>query len=312
MNGPHAITGQFVKRTAPLWHFLRLTRPLFLLGGALLYALGAVFAWRQGAPISPPAYLLGQALVTAIQLMTHYANEYYDQESDRLNAAGRTWFSGGSGVLVEGFLSPVVAQRAGYLMGVLALVLLITAGLRSPLLFGLGLLSLLTAWFYSAPPLTLARSGWGELSASLVVALLVPIVSYTQQTGSWVDPRLLWACLPLVLIHWSMLIAFQIPDITADRRAGKRTLSVRLGARRAIQLHNLILILAGLTALAIGLMGSPAVRFAWLALPLAVWQMAAAPAYLRSSPPPNLWLTMRALALFAVCALLWLLGIALG
>jgi 1,4-dihydroxy-2-naphthoate octaprenyltransferase len=278
----------------------------------LLYALGAAFAWRQGILISPSAYLLGQALVTSIQLMTHYINEYYDQEADCFNTAGRTWFSGGSGVLVDGSLSPLVARRAGYLMAALALFFLLVAGLHVPLLFPLGLLSLLAAWFYSAPPLSLARSGWGELSASLVVALLVPVVSYTQQAHEILEPGLLLTCLPLVFIHWAMLIAFQIPDISADRQAGKRTLSVRIGARRAIQIHHLLLILAAVSALAVGSMGFPAVQFAWLALPLAVWHMVTASAYLRSTPPPYLWLTMRAVGLFALCSLLWLIGIALG
>src|SRR3974377_1063925 len=72
------------------WAFVKLTRPLFLGGAVLLYLLGVTFAGTQGQPIAWGPLVLGQLLVTAIQLMTHYANEYYDFEVDRLIADRRT------------------------------------------------------------------------------------------------------------------------------------------------------------------------------------------------------------------------------
>ena len=78
--------------------FIRLARPHFLFGGFLLYALGALIARYSGYPINFEKYWVGQLYVSAIQLMTHFLNEYWDVESDRLNKA-RTPFSGGSGAL---------------------------------------------------------------------------------------------------------------------------------------------------------------------------------------------------------------------
>ena len=91
--------------------FLRLSRPLFLLGGVLLYALGALIARYQGAALDWGVYGSGQLAVTALQLMTHYLNEYWDVEADRLNH-NRTPFSGGSGVLVRGELTRKTAFTA--------------------------------------------------------------------------------------------------------------------------------------------------------------------------------------------------------
>ncbi|HJW84932.1 MAG TPA: prenyltransferase, partial [Anaerolineae bacterium] len=85
-----------------LWSFIQLTRPLFLLGGALMYGLGAAIAYSAGASIDWGRYALGQVIVTSIQAMTQYANEYYDLEVDRAAGSNRTWFSGGSGVLPAG------------------------------------------------------------------------------------------------------------------------------------------------------------------------------------------------------------------
>lgn len=91
--------------------FLRLSRPLFLLGGVLLYALGALIARYQGSAIDLGLYWSDQLAVTALQLMTHYLNEYWDVEADRLNH-NRMPFSGGSGVLVRGELSCKTAFTA--------------------------------------------------------------------------------------------------------------------------------------------------------------------------------------------------------
>src|SRR5689334_17508562 len=84
--------------------FLRLSRPHFLAGGFLLYALGVLIARYQGFRLDFGLYWLGQAYVTGLQLMTHYLNEYWDVETDRLNQ-NRTPFSGGSGLLANGTIS---------------------------------------------------------------------------------------------------------------------------------------------------------------------------------------------------------------
>jgi len=77
---------------------LRMGRPHFLIGGLLLHWLGVALALASGAPLRLPALLWGQAAVTAIQLMTHYSNDYFDLAADRANPTPTHW-SGGSRVL---------------------------------------------------------------------------------------------------------------------------------------------------------------------------------------------------------------------
>ena len=72
-----------------VWNYIKLTRVLFLLGGFLLYALGAASAARMGFVIHWTAYLLGLVVVLSIQLMAQYLNEYQDIEVDRLSADRR-------------------------------------------------------------------------------------------------------------------------------------------------------------------------------------------------------------------------------
>jgi 1,4-dihydroxy-2-naphthoate octaprenyltransferase len=290
-----------------VWAFVQLTRPLFLMGGVILYGLGAWFAFIETGTFHLARFLTGQILVTAVQLMTHYFNEYYDIQGDRLNQA-RTWFSGGSGILASGALPLRAAWQAGLGMAVVAGLALAIAAIQVPLALAFGAFSLLAAWSYSGPPLRLSGTGWGEISASVVVALMVPLVGYTMQAGGGLNTRLLAILLPLVLIHFAMLIAFQIPDAPADQAAGKRTLAVRLGLEKVTRLHNLALVLAFSVILGLWLGGWREASLAWLALPLALWQSATIRKYLGSRPPEFLGLTMRAIGLFALTSMLWLAG----
>src|SRR4051794_657407 len=84
--------------------FVKLSRPHFLGGGFLLYALGALIARYQGYRLDFAEYWIGQAFVTSLQLMVHYLNEYWDVETDKLNQ-NRTPFSGGSGLLADGTIA---------------------------------------------------------------------------------------------------------------------------------------------------------------------------------------------------------------
>ncbi len=255
--------------------FIKLTRPFFLLGGVLLYLLGVGIALDEGARFNLGHFLVGQALVTSIQLMVHYANEYYDREVDAAVGEKRTWFSGGSGALASGALGPGVPLAAARVCGAASLVLLVAAAIQAPLAGALGGLALLAAWSYSAPPLKLMGRGWGELSASLIVAFLTPLTGLALQAGERPLPPVFFAAsLPLVLIHTAMLVAFEFPDRESDLAFGKRTLVVRLGPVRAAWLHNGLLVLAfGLYAgfVLSGLAGT-AGRYVLFALPLAAWQ----------------------------------------
>jgi 1,4-dihydroxy-2-naphthoate polyprenyltransferase len=292
-----------------LYNFIRLTRPLFLIGGALLYSFGVVVAIGKGYNFNLLSYIIGQLCVSSIQLMTHYLNEYFDQESDALNQS-RTWFSGGSGVLSSGAIRPMVAWKISIILAVLAVLVIgyIGLGIHSPLTAFICLAALGLAWYYSAPPLRLCASGVGELSATLVVTVLVPLVGFSLQSGGKISLVLLAMILPLFFIHFAMLIAFQIPDYAADLAVGKKTLAVRLGLRRVIDVHNLLLSLAYCTA---GLLFAFKMQLAgliFIPLPLAVWQFVAIRKFVSRTIHSYLPLTMRALALFALSATLFVVA----
>jgi 1,4-dihydroxy-2-naphthoate octaprenyltransferase len=255
---------------------VRLGRPLFLGGGFLLFALGAATAALAGHPIDRSRYALGQAAVTALQLMTHYANDYFDYDADRANATPTAW-SGGSRVLVNAELPRRAALVAALVLaalgGGLAAVLACEAGgWTTPVVIAVGVL----AWEYSAPPLRLCATGLGELDTVVVVTGLVPVLGFILQAPDLVGLGTLGlALVPLALLQLAMLLAIEFPDAAGDAATGKRTLVVRLGAVRAARLYAAVTALAYVwLPVAVGL-GLPA-RVAWCAAlpaPIAAWRI---------------------------------------
>jgi 1,4-dihydroxy-2-naphthoate octaprenyltransferase len=260
---------------------IRLGRPLFLGGGFILYALGAVIAGLTGHAIHAGAYALGQAVVTAFQLMTHYANDYFDYDADLANATPTAW-SGGSRVLSNGELPRHVARTAALVLAGLGLVAglgvwRVAGGEVAAIVAAIGVL----AWVYSAPPLRLCGSGIGELDTVAGVTVLVPLLGFAiaapHFTDAGVGVRLLAiAIVPPSLLQLAMLLAIEFPDAAGDRATGKRTLVVRLGARRAAWLYAAVTAAAFAwlpIAVALGLPVRVALCAA-IPAPLAAWRIA--------------------------------------
>jgi 1,4-dihydroxy-2-naphthoate octaprenyltransferase len=210
--------------------FVRLTRPLFLFGGFAGVALGAAVAAWSGHQLDGVTYLWAQALVTAFQLMVHYANDYFDRAGDAL--AHRTAWSGGSGVLPSGALQPRIALIAALVCAALGLAVTVRFWLDGNATVGcIGLGMCALAWSYSAPPLRLAALGLGELDTVLVVAVLVPAAGYGAFAGR-IDALLENALVAPVAAMLAMMLCVELPDAGADLTAGKRTLVVRWGPAR--------------------------------------------------------------------------------
>jgi 1,4-dihydroxy-2-naphthoate polyprenyltransferase len=253
--------------------FVRLGRPKFLVGGFVLYGLGAALAVDAGTLFDPWRFGMGQLVVTATQLMTHYANDYFDLEADRANRTP-TRFSGGSRVLVGQTLPPAVALGAAYALLLVALggaaVLASRAGGQT-LLLSIAMIGL--AWGYSAPPLRLCARGLGELTTALVVTLLVPLAGYALQARGLAAPVFLASVLPCAL-QFAMLLAIEFPDAAGDAASGKRTLVVRMGALAAARLYAAITLAAFGALPLLARAGLPARVAAAPALlaPVAVWQ----------------------------------------
>jgi 1,4-dihydroxy-2-naphthoate octaprenyltransferase len=248
---------------------LLLIRPHFLAGGILMYAMGVTAALAEGE--TPDLLLLfwGQIGVSAIQLMTHFVNEYYDAERDGL-VLMRTFFSGGSGVLPSGRLPRRVALEGAAICAAIGVAVMVTVGWPVAPVYGL---ALVVGFGYSAPPLRLMTRGLGELSAALTVALLTPLAGYGVASGR-LDVGVVWLGLPLLATSLAFMVTVELPDYDVDRISGKRNWVVRLGRDRAGGVHNGLLILSYVVlALTAGGLPARVAALLWWTLPLAAWQI---------------------------------------
>jgi 1,4-dihydroxy-2-naphthoate octaprenyltransferase len=237
-------------------------------------------------------------------------------ETDRLNQS-RTPFSGGSGMLAGGLIkreTVFTAAVACLAAGSAAAIWLILEDRVGPAAWALMLLTFLGAYFYSSPPLILANTGFGELTASIVVAGLVPAFGHVLQTGQ-PSGLVVLATAPLVVYHFAMLLAFEFPDFLSDEAAGKTTLLVRLGRRRGAALHNAALLLAIGLAVVASFLGLPAqvALAAVISSPLALLQIIHIRRMQRGEPLSFSRLTLLAVVIFVLTSYFaafnfWVLG----
>ena len=259
--------------------FIRLTRPQFIIGAAILYAMGVGIAHYLGISINWVVYVFGQLWVILLQLSTQYLNEYFNASADSENQ-NRTPITGGSGALGTEKLPRRTALMAAYtclaFLASLTVVMISQMTLNPTALLIMGF-ALLGSLMYSIPPFKLEGSGYGELVVSIIVAFTLPAYAFVLQAGE-LHRLVAMSAFPLTVMHLAMLLAFELPDYANDIKFGKRTIMVRIGWKNGMILHNILILSAYLLLGLAAINGMP--RFVWmsvlLTLPLGlfqIWQM---------------------------------------
>ncbi len=223
---------------------LKLARPQFLIAGILLYGFGALWAVLLGAPLDLTRLLLGYLIMAPAHLSVSFSNDYFDTEVDSYGTP--TPFTGGSGILVRyPELRPTAKRIAiGLILCSLALGVLFMTRYPMPAWFlGLVIAGGLAGWFYSAPPLSLAYRGLGEITNAVVGGVLVPALAYVAMTETLTRDAFRFA-VPVMLWGLAFIVAVEIPDVEADRLGGKRTFVARQGRKAGFAAVGVFLVAA--------------------------------------------------------------------
>jgi 1,4-dihydroxy-2-naphthoate polyprenyltransferase len=174
------------------------------------------------------------ALVGAIfiQVGTNLSNDYSDARrgadtEDRLGPVRVT--AGGlvppHQVLVATYVSFGIAVLAG-------IYLIVVAGWQ---LLLVGAASILAGVLYTGGPRPYGYEGLGEAFVFLFFGIVAVAGSYFVQVRH-LDWEAFALAVPVGLLAAAILVVNNVRDIDTDRRAGKRTLAVRLGRRRTREL----------------------------------------------------------------------------
>lgn len=222
-----------------LRHWVLAARPKTLsaaaapvLAGTGLAAHHGVMAWAPAA-----AALVGALL---IQIGTNLANDYYDfvRGGDTEERVGPTR------VTQAGLIAP--ARVRGAMVGVLALAMLV--GVYLVVVGGwpivaIGLASVACAVLYTGGPFPLAYHGLGDVFVFVFFGLVAVSGTFYVQGLAWPADALL-AGVGLGALNTAILVVNNLRDLETDRRAGKRTLAVRVGARGTKAEYVLLLVAA--------------------------------------------------------------------
>jgi 4-hydroxybenzoate polyprenyltransferase len=204
----------------PLDYFFVL-RPVLLVPVWTVFLRGAAFdSLPLPAPLS--AQLVGMLVASAWLFGAVYVlNQYFDIETDRANQKLH-------------FLPLGLVSRGAaiYLYVSLTAGALLVAGWISGKVLGLCLAVAVLGYLYSAPPWRLKdRPFWALFANTAAHGTLVFLL------GWFLTPRAgfagLVASLPYFFAVGAIYILTTVPDVEGDRAAGKKTLSVHLGTRRA-------------------------------------------------------------------------------
>lgn len=223
-----------MSRKLKLW-LLELRAPFFT-ASVVPVVLGAVIASQRVDTFHWGYFLLTLVAAMAIHAGINIANDYFDHLSgnDPMNAEFVSPFTGGSRLIQAGLLSPrEVLMESFFLFALGSAIGLYLTWAQGPIVLVLGLIGVLSGFFYTAPPIYLAKRGIGEFFVGLNCGPLLVLGSYYVQTRS-----LTWepvaAAIPVACLIAAVLWINEFQDAPADHAVGKDTLVVRLGRRRAV------------------------------------------------------------------------------
>ncbi|GIO13369.1 1,4-dihydroxy-2-naphthoate octaprenyltransferase [Cohnella xylanilytica] len=217
-------------------------------------ALGALGAWVWDGEFNIGLLLLTLVGAGAAHLFSNMINDLWDYRNgtDAVAQESADAISTHSGYLTKGIWSVrKFAAVTWGLFAVAALSGLALAFLSGWLAFVFGAIGGLIAYFYVAPPLRFGYRGRGysELAILLSFGVLPVMGSYYVQT-SRLDYRALLLSLPIGLLTTLILFNHHFLHWQADRQAGKKTLVVVWGEKRALRFSRLLLLLAALSLIA--------------------------------------------------------------
>ncbi|MCK4442941.1 MAG: prenyltransferase [Thermoplasmata archaeon] len=205
--------------------WLKEVRAPFLMATTVPILLGTAVAYAENPEIiNLWFFVLTLIAAICLHIGANVVNDYFDYKSgtDNINVEYVRPFTGGSRMIQEGLMTPrevfIEAMVFFFFGGMIGLYLTFQ---DRPWIIVLGIIGAFSGYFYTAPPINLAKRGIGELFIALNFGVLMTLGAYYVQTGyfAW-EPAL--AAVPIAILIATLLYINELPDYKADKEAGKR------------------------------------------------------------------------------------------
>lgn len=239
-------------------------RPRTLPAAVVPVAVGAGAAVGEGEWVS---WRVGCALVVslALQIGVNYANDYSDgvRGTDDVRV-------GPPRLVASGLASPRSVRLAAFAsFGVAAIAGLAIALDTSMWLLLVGVAAISAAWFYTGGPNPYGYLGLGELFVFVFFGLVATAGTTYAAVERITGLSIVLGC-AVGSLACALLVINNLRDIPTDEAVGKKTLAVRLGARRARWFYVILVMTAFVLLVGGALVWRPAALIGLLAAPLAI------------------------------------------
>ncbi len=215
------------------------TRPAFAPASILSVLIGSAWGYRVAGRISWNLAVLALLATLCVHLAANVLNDVSDDLSgaDRANEARIFPYTGGSRFIQNGVLSVHEMTLWGMtLLAVAAVLGLVLLELSGPGVLVFGLVGVALGLAYSVRPIELAGRGLGEATIAVAFGVL-PVAGAAWLQSGRLDMASILISLPVGLWVTAILLMNEVPDRSADARAAKATLVVRLGLQGTQRLY---------------------------------------------------------------------------
>lgn len=203
--------------------------------------IGCAWAWLEGH-FQPISFVLGIITAVLLQVLSNFANDYGDFQKGTDTAAGRR-----DRVLAAGDLTVSQMRTAIIATALLSLLsgigLLWNANISDKFITYLivGIIAILAAITYTVGKNAYGYFGFGDVFVFVFFGLVSVFGMYYLHHGSTWNPVVLFSAGAFGLLCTAVLNINNIRDIASDTLAGKTTIPVKIGYRKALQYHTFLL-----------------------------------------------------------------------
>lgn len=246
----------------PKWKALILaSRPPFLQVTIASIVLGMVVAWIHVKLIDPLLAIAVVLIGILFHLSVNLVHEYWDWKggTDNINVNAIRPFTGGSGMIQLGLITPkeelafgLSLMVLGVILGIYVLLQVLTMMIPLLVIGGIAVISIL---FYTGSPLKLSHRGLGEFFVFLNFGPLMSLGAYIVLAQRIDLEPIVAGCLTGLLTA-AILYINEFPDFEADAKSGKRHLVVRLGLEKARYGYAILILLPYIIQLVFVLIGT--------------------------------------------------------
>lgn len=206
--------------------------------------VGTAFAWWSTHRFHLGLFFLTLAAASFLHIACNVANDYFDFKSgnDAANRNALVPFSGGSRMVLDGFVKPQKALAVSIIFAILgaAIGLYLNAVSSGNIILWIGIAALFFVFSYNGFPVRLVNNGLGEVAIFLAWGPLMVVGAYYVQANTFSSFWPLVVAVPSGVLTTLVLLINEFADKEADAMTGRKTWVILYGFKTSLIIYLLL------------------------------------------------------------------------